>query len=632
MTPRRLLLLGTAALLPLAAQAQRAARRPMLIPGKTTLFQRVILRPGATVHVQPNAPQSRPAAGFTVAHVYARRDGWLEIGREADGRTEGWVREDRAIDWRHTMVGAFTNPAGRERTMFLRDAPSLRTLLAAPDMAQQAVAMRASAGQAGSPVLALEPETFIDIQRNFYLLPILEAETVQRRDATQMRLLEVISAPAELRQAPQQADPALLRDFRGAIVFVIDSTISMQAHIDATRDAIRRIIARIGDTAVRDNFRFGMVAYRADISTRPQLEYVTRLIAAPDLSQPPAAILPALAAVRAATVPTERFDEDAIAGLRVAIDQVDWTPFGGRYVVLITDAGALDATDPKSQTRLGIPEIKALAEARGVALFAIHLQTPEGRANHAHARVQYNELTQTGAAGSLYFPVEGGSPQAFGRVVNTLTNALLRSVADTVGRPIGGVEPARTPEAERVAQQVQIVSTAMRLAYLGREGGTTAPDVVRSFTTDRDLRDPTVAALGIRVLLTRNQLSDLSQALTRVLDAGLAGRSDPRSFFGQLRAAFAATARDPARLGNLARVGQALGEYLDGLPYTSAIMELSEQDWLAMGAAGQRELINGIETKLRLYQEYAARPDLWVTLDGRPGGEAFFPVPIEQLP
>ena len=239
--------------------------------------------------------------------------------------------------------------------MFLRDATALRGLLASPSMTQDAVALRAAAGQPGSPVLALEPETFIDIQRNFYLLPILEAETIQRRDGTQMRMLEVISAPAELRQAPQQADPSRLRDFRGGIVFVIDSTISMQAYIDRTREAIRHIIGRIGDSAVRDNFRFGMVAYRADISARPQLEYVTRLVAAPDLSQPPAAILPALETVRAAAVPTERFDEDAIAGLRVAIDQVDWSAFGGRYVVLITDAGALEATDPKSQTRLGIP-------------------------------------------------------------------------------------------------------------------------------------------------------------------------------------------------------------------------------------------------------------------------------------
>ena len=197
MTPRRLLLLGSVALLPVVAQAQRGARQPLLIPGKTTLFQRVILRPGATLHTQPRAAQGRPLPGFSVMHVYTRRDGWLEIGREADGRVEGWVREDRAVDWRHTMIGAFTNPAGRERTMFLRDADALRGLLASPNMTQDAVAMRATAGQAGSPVVALEPETYVDIQRNFYLLPILEAETVPRSDGRRVRMEEGFWWPAD---------------------------------------------------------------------------------------------------------------------------------------------------------------------------------------------------------------------------------------------------------------------------------------------------------------------------------------------------------------------------------------------------------------------------------------------------
>ncbi len=140
--------------------------------------------------------------------------------------------------------------------------------------------------------------------------------------------------------------------------------------------------------------------------------------------------------------------------------------------------------------------------------------------------------------------------------MNGLTNAILRQVADTVGRPVGGVEPARTPEAERMAQQVEIVATAMRLAYLGREGGTTAPDVIRSFTTDRDLRDPTLAALDVRVLLTRQSAVRSLPGTARILDAGLAGRSDPRSFFGQLRAAFAATARDPRGSGILRAWGR----------------------------------------------------------------------------
>jgi serine/threonine-protein kinase PpkA len=462
-----------------------------LIPGKTTLFQRVILRPGATLHAQPGAAQGRPAAGFSVAHVYARRDGWIEIGREADGRVDGWVREDRAIDWRHAMVGAFTNPAGRERAMFLREAAGLRGLLTSPQMTQEAAALRAAAGQPGSPVLALEPETFIDIQRNFYLLPILEAETVQRRDGTQMRMLEVISAPAELRQAPQQADPSRLRDFRGAVVFVVDTTISMQPYIDRTRDAIRRIVARIGDTAVRDNFRFGMVAYRADISSP-----ATRIRHAPRRRAGPVA--PARSDT-AGTRGRQRRDRlhravrrgcdrgaarrarpGGLASIRRALRGAHHRcRRAGRDRPQVPDA-ARHPGDPRAG---GCARRGALrdppADARGP-----REPRPGARAVHrADAR---------GCGGVALFPVEGGSPQAFERVVNGLTNALLRQVADTVGRPVGGVEPARTPEAERIAQQVEIVGTAMRLAYLGREGGTTAPDVVRSFVTDRDLADPTL--------------------------------------------------------------------------------------------------------------------------------------------
>jgi hypothetical protein len=480
-------------------------------------------------------------------------------------------------------------------------------------------------------VTALEPEAFVDISRNFYLLPILSAEVVERPGLPSARLLEIASAPAERRAAPDLADPALLRDFRGGVVFVVDTTISMQPYIERTQAAIRAIVARLSDTVVRDTIRFGMVAFRGAPETRPGVDYITRIIARPDLSRPLEDILPAIGEVRAATASTDGFNEDAIAGLRVALDSLDWSGFGFRTIILITDAGAVPAEDPKSQTRLGIPEIRALAESRGVALFAIHLLTPEGRQNHAFARRQYTELTRFGAAGSLYFPVPEGSADAFGRTVESLAEALLRQIAAAIGRPVGGVAPPAAQQ-QQIERQVELVATAMRLAYLGRVAEATAPDIVRSFTVDRDWRDPTLSALDVRLLLTRNQLSDLAQTVQRVLDAGLAGRTDPATFFAQLRAVFAATARDPTRLVALQRVGEVMGEYLQGLPYRSAILDLTEADWMAMGAAAQRELINGLEAKLRLYQEFAQRTDLWVTLDGRTGGEAFFPVPLDALP
>lgn len=243
------------------ADAQQQQRRPLLMEGRQTLYQRVILRPGAAISARPEAgAPSRSAPGFGVFYVYARQgagaDAWLEIGAAQDGRTEGWVPAARALDWRQTMVLAFNNPAGRERAMFFRDAEAPRRIwLDTRDGAAEARRLReaAVAGQEG-PVIALEPETFVDITKQFYLLPILSAEHVENERAEEARLLEVVSAPARASQQQElPPDPDVLRDYKGAVVFVVDTTISMGPYIERTREMLKRVVDRIRDTAVRDN-------------------------------------------------------------------------------------------------------------------------------------------------------------------------------------------------------------------------------------------------------------------------------------------------------------------------------------------------------------------------------------------
>jgi hypothetical protein len=331
-----------------------------------------------------------------------------------------------------------------------------------------------------------------------------------------------------------------------------------------------------------------------------------------------------------------------MAGVKLAIDKINWEPFGGRYIVLITDAAGLGPDDRYSSTHMGPPEIRQLAKLKDVAIFTVHLLTPEGRADHAKAKAQYTDLTQWGQAGSLYYPVPDGSLEAFGRVVDQLANSLLQQVSITTGVPIGGVtgaqprqaqEAQQSAEAQRIAQQTLAVGNAMRLAWLGRQEGTAAPDVIRGFTVDRDWKHPETASLEVRVLLTKNQLSDLQDALKLILEQGLSNRLSPQNFFGQLKAAAAATSRDPRRLGDLQKLGQVVGEYLDDLPYKSQVMELTEQEWLAMGAAAQRELLNSVEAKIRLYTEFHNQPQMWVSFDGgRVPGDALYPVPLEALP
>ncbi len=626
------------------ASAQQPARQPLLMEGRSALFQRVILRPGARLAERPdaNAP-AQPTPGFGVFYVYARQgsgaDAWLEIGAAQDGRTQGWVRAERTIDWKQTMVLAFNNPAGRERAMFFRDAETPRALwLNTRGGAAEATRLREAArANTEGPVIALEPENFIDITRQFYLLPIISAQRVENEAAQEARLLEVISAPAQA--TPPPADPDALRNYRGAVVFVVDTTISMGPYIERTREALKRVVDRIRDTAVRDNFRFGMVAFRDHMGGNPRLEYVTRMVSLPDLAEASDAILPRLSQLAEARESNEGFDEDSLAGIKLALDEVPWQQYGGRFVILITDAGARDAKDPRSQTQMGPAEMRQLAqsEAKQVAIYAIHLKTPEGRNNHARAERQYRELTRFGAAGELYYPINEGNLGQFGQTVDALTDALLAQVAAAVGRPIAGIRAPQSAAERRLSEQAEIVGTAMRLSYLGRERQQTAPDVVRSFVLDQELNPadprPERRPLDVRVLLTRNQLSDLATTLRNIIQAQAAARLSPESFFERVRAAAAATARDPRRMAEFQRLGGAFGEFLQDLPYQSQIMEFTQEEWNNMGAGRRTEIVNALEAKLRLYEEFNRQPSLWVSFDGgRNPGEAMYPVPLDALP
>jgi hypothetical protein len=388
---------------------------------------------------------------------------------------------------------------------------------------------------------------------------------------------------------------------------------------------------------VRDNFRFGMVAFRDHMGNDPRLEYVTKLVSTPDFAEAPDAVLAQLGAASEAKASNEGFDEDALAGIKLALEKVAWRDFGGRFVILITDAGTREASDPLSETRLGPREMNALAraEANQVAIYAVHVRTPEGRNNHAKAEKQYRELTQFGGTDPLYYPIQDGNLERFGATVDRLTDALLAAVAQAVGRPIGGITPPQSAEERRIAEQAAVVGNAMRLSYLGRVRREAAPDVVRSVVLSEDAADPVPEKRPVepRILLTRNQLSDLAQTLRGVMEAGNAARLAPDTWFSRIRAATAASTRDPRRMAEFQRLGGAFGEYLEDLPYQSAIMEITQQEWVAMGAGRRREILNDIEAKLRLYEEFNRQPSLWVSFDGgKDPGEAMYPLPLDALP
>ena len=109
---------------------------------------------------------------------------------------------------------------------------------------------------------------------------------------------------------------------------------------------------------------FGVVGYRDSKDATPAgYEYTARVFARPDFTQPPEAALTAMRDLAATTSGNDGFDEDPVAGVATALDEIDWGPLGGRYLVLITDAGGREAADPLSTTRQGIGKDQMLGIA-----------------------------------------------------------------------------------------------------------------------------------------------------------------------------------------------------------------------------------------------------------------------------
>src|SRR5262249_38818471 len=158
-----------------------------------------------------------------------------------------------------------------------------------------------------------------------------------------------------------------------------------------------------------------------------------------------------------------------------------------------------------------------LAETKKIQIMAVHLRTALGRAHHATAESQYKALTEgTNLPRALYYPVEGGRRPDISKNMEGIAD-----VTTQLKRIVATLQLQRQRQAPNRAQRdFQIIGHAMALAYLGSQNQTQAPKMFEAWATDRDIDTPTSTALEVRVLLTKNQLSDLQQTIKRIIEAG----------------------------------------------------------------------------------------------------------------
>lgn len=640
-------LLCAASLVGTAISVAHAA--PLLLEGKKTLYQRVISHPNAQLLAKPeaNAPVVQsPVKTFSVFYVYAREKGWLQVGTNT-AQAQGWLKEDQSTAWNQALTLMFTPRTGRDPVLFFNTGQSLEKVCSDPAMEARLAALHkevaAQKADANSPVLAAEPADAKGAvaQDHFYLMPILST-----KDAFEgVKFLEVASIDPGAGKGDK--DKAANGAPRTGIVFVLDTTISMKPYIEQSLAVIRSIYDGIAKDKMAENVGFAVVAFRSSIAENAQVGYVAKVISDFTTVKNREQLESALATVEEAKVSTPSFNEDALAGVKMALDDLSWSDYSSRLLILISDAGPLSSADKYASVRMDVAEMNDYARSKGVWITAMHIKSPAGAKDHTAAAEAYKKLARLSSGKANYQAIPAPDPQQgakyFGNAAKALTGSIVTMVKNTaegkiMTRPKGEQAKPAKPE-DAAAQMAASLGYAMQLEWLGKQHANQAPQVVKAWIADMDLRllaqGQPAPAVDVAVLLTKNQLSDLSQQVKLIIDnAERTKKTDSKDFFQGILAASARMARDPnapTQGKNLAELG-VLGEFLDGLPYKSDIMLLREEDWYRMSIGEQTAFVNRLKSRLARYEEYDKDSANWESFGSPNTGDWVYRVPLSMLP
>jgi serine/threonine-protein kinase PpkA len=626
-------------------------RTPLPQAGKKTLYQRVVSHPGAVLYSAPDKTSKvvNPAVKpFTVYYVYGRNGEWLEVGTSSVS-AEGWIEAAGSTEWKQALTLLFTPRTDRMPVLFFKDKDGIVKICSSQALGAdlgkvlaQAEAARSGKPDPDLPVVAMESadkEGAVS-QKRFYLMPILQMEDPFEG----VKLLRVASVDPGESKSPVKKPEAL----RTGIAFVIDTTISMRPYIQQSLEVIRGIYNSVEKSPVADKVAFAVIAYRNSVQASPGLEYLTRIVSDFRDARGRQEFEAALSAVDEAKASSHSFDEDAMAGVKAAIEKLSWEPYAGRVVVVITDAGPIPGHDVHSSTKMGVEEIADMARSKNIFLTTAHIKSPSGKRNHESAEKAYRQLTRLQDNQSAYLEIQAAGPAEGARTFADGASRLaqefvkLAAVAAEGGMMPKPQESAESVSPEKKAEHLgQALGYAIQLEYLGQQRGNRAPQVLSSWIADMDLsllsKGRQSPSVQVAVLMTKNQLSDLQKQLKIIIDqAERTKKTDSKDFFQSIISASGQVAKDPAAFSkkpnaNLQQLGL-LGEFLDDLPYKSDVMLLREEDWYRMSVGEQTSFINRLKSRIVRYEEYDRDVANWESFGSTNSMDWVYRVPMTMLP
>jgi serine/threonine-protein kinase PpkA len=688
-------------------------KRPIMIEGKTFLPLRVLARPFSNIYKESDATKGTVEENvptFQAYYVYTRPEvkatetdikGWYEVGSDNQGTVLGWMRAEDVLEWKQNMSLAYTHPERRKPVLMFETREGLLDLVKAPsDRRKERAEELYHTIEAGKippdfPVRSVEPKQAIAIDKQFYLLPILEFGE-SGLDQYEIRVLKLAAAVAggpdardrtvlkdnlDYREqvVSRNPDPELLKKLEMDIVFVIDTTVSMQPWINATLEAIKNIALSItSDAAIRQSVHFGLWGYR-DSLTIPGIEYLAKNFT-PTL-QPVEDFIRTLQGVHEATVDSVNFDEDMFSGMSDAMTKTAWSSDKSlRFLVLVGDAPSHSLGDAWNYSGHSAETLRQYADDHSIYIAALHPREPAPRLQkfHEQAEKQFRILaTNKGTSKEVvYYTVNGRDVKAFAQEARNLADDLVQIIAEAKKGQVtatpaatspGGAQPqaqicggiaaiscpegssCEFPKTNRTDAQgicrkstppptfkeaVRNMGRAALVEWIGREVGAKAPRDIIAWAVDKDLFDPALPSMEVRLLINKRELDELRKVLEDVMAAGRKGQIGGEDFFKVLQTTAATVARgEQSRIRQAKSMAELVPDFLQGLPYKSQLMALTKELWASWSTDEQEDFLKGVDSKIKLYAAMHDTPDRWIQLHpGDAPDEFVYPLALESLP
>jgi Mg-chelatase subunit ChlD len=340
------------------------------------------------------------------------KDGFYRL---ATGTSEasfvGWAKQEDVVEWPHSEVVGFTKRAERESAHFFETPEHLSDYL-----------------KSGSTKLAIsrEPEG-VEVRA---LLPIMGEATVEMNGESIKRYEVAYMHSGDEKNVVVQDESitksVLQREITLDVVFVIDTTSSMQPYIDASKEVIRKIASAVNaNQNIKGRVRLGLVGYRDQGD-----EYISKVLCSLEAGTNLNVFEESLTSAKAeggGDTP-----EQVYAGLMTAVTEINWNDIANRHIILIGDApnheddnsiGSLEGVLAAAQPTASAGDLQALSHH--ITIHALQVGDNAGEQRET-CRRQFSTLA-SGRDFAGNFATDGSVANFMERLISALTNR----IADT---------------------------------------------------------------------------------------------------------------------------------------------------------------------------------------------------------